>query len=44
MKVGIKNVPASGSSNLTPPTINIWGYFWGYIKKEKLINYLITEI
>jgi hypothetical protein len=35
---GNKNIPAGGFSNLIPPTVNIWGYFWGYIKKDKLIN------
>jgi hypothetical protein len=43
MEAGIKNVPAVAPSSLTPPTINIWGYFWGYIKAEKLINNLITD-
>jgi hypothetical protein len=43
LEAGIKNVPAGGSSSLTPLTINFWGYFWGYIKKEKLLNYLITD-
>jgi hypothetical protein len=43
MEAGIKNVPEIRSSNLTLPTINLWGYFWGYIKIEKLLNDMITE-
>jgi hypothetical protein len=33
----IKNA-ADGSSTLTPATFNIWGYFWGYIKKLKILT------
>ncbi len=32
MEEGIKNMSTGESSNLAPLTINIWGYFWGYIK------------
>jgi hypothetical protein len=39
MEEGIKNVSTCGSSNLTPLTINIWAYFWGYIETEKLLTY-----